>query len=672
MDVMHYEELASLQKLGALITGENISVVFGAKACTNGKRISVVPRKGPLDQKAKLHYLGQFIHEVGHIYGDSDFVKYGELGKEKHGELKHKLVNFMDDIRTEVNFDGGHSRSAMIRAPYYEQVIEEINPFLKNITRAKDGVMGVTQICCSLMLLKARMKQLGINKEVTVQPEMIDLHNKYFKKFQGRVLKQTDYMSSENLGRDIYKAIRDLIKDEIQPPGPGKEPPKKKEDEDEQQGENGTDGTPSGNDGENSSDAEGKDTNDSDDKEPGDGAGDGSGDSPDSEDDSDPEGDGSESQPNKDPVDDEGDTGSSGGGDAGADDNEQGGDQDSDGDNDGEGDPSEDDTDNGDPDLDRSPVDEKEIDKRINKELQDDKQEIIIPLNDYIKALTELEFANSGEYLKDPNVVDDIHDGYEGTDSEGMQYRTEGLKLVGQTGADIFRLFIQQTKPRILRRQERGRFDVRRFEQTPYSSDIYASKIPGALDMAALSIGLDNSGSMNNGNKTVVANRLLSGLLYHADRSSVPTEAAGYTIDGTPYGAMRDIPVRIDVIKRFEEHYDAKIMRRCTPLPSSYMGNTPDMDVLTEFLVPRLMARPEKKKVIFMICDGCPTNLCGRLCDSYKRYVKSLKEIGIIVWGFGIESDLSYYFDDTWSMVTANNLAGTVVNQLQKIFLERM
>ena len=732
MDVRHYKELDALNKYVTMMTGKKIPVSFGARTETNGKSIFLTPDARPFSKESALLYFGGVNHECDHITEGTDIERFMlELGKEKHGRILQGLVNIIEDVRVEISKDRKYPKMPVMRRQYVSLKKDKIFESFKDVKKTS-GLTAILHVCGCMVIMKARFPMLGLKDDIIVHPEIQTIYDKYFKRYQKLVVKLDTYMDAENLARKILEGLKDLIRDELikqqQQKEKNHEPPSysddkgdagsdERGDEDAREDQSNTgrgdtkpeDDQPkdSGESGDDDSDAQGC-TGDDDPQKPSGDESDGKGDGVDENqglnnpddttgDDKSTEGNQQPGSDQDDPSDTDGDqtlgnedgkdescTGDSNDADDSTEPGDDSGKHGSSGSNnsreEGAGDEgvsgkvneedeaTEPPSSKADEDGETSPsdqgpqVDEGEVDRYLSTIATDQ----LLSDEEMIKKAMTNNFSNSGIYLKDPGVRDQIVDAEEGSGGTAQIYKQEGIKLVGHVGAEVCRMFIQATKPRVVRRQFKGRFDTRQFENTPYADDVYAQRFPGALEMAALAIGLDNSGSMD-GYKSVIASRLLSGLLYHTDQNNIPTEVAGYTIMNSVYGAMRKEPVRIEVIKRYEEKYDAHVMRRC--IPTSYRGETPDMDVLTEFLIPRLMLRPEKKKVVFMICDGQPTNLCGCLQSSYKKYLQSLKEEGFILWGFGINSNLSEYFKDDWSYVSSGTLADTVINQLRKILM---
>ena len=322
-------------------------------------------------------------------------------------------------------------------------------------------------------------------------------------------------------------------------------------------------------------------------------------------------------------------------------------------------------------------LDDDEMDE-VKRQVEDDMTRLnedegtFDEFEDYKRELTE-EFINGDEYIKAPGVIDEIVKS-ESWAFMGTHIRDEGIKLLGQETADMARVFINNTRPHKVRHQRRGRLDFRSLCDPRDGLDVFTKTYAGALEQSAVMLVKDNSGSMD-GAKATIAAQVLSGLLYHLDRAAIPCAAIGYTDTNFGYcddnKIMRDFPVHLEIYKEFEETFTHEVMTRVHP--PSFSCNTPDLDALREYAVPKLMERKEKRKVLLIICDGEPCTwgdkITKRLKASYKRYIKALKEEGIKVCGFGIEANISEYFEDDWIPVSPSTLGKNLIDNLDLIKL---
>jgi cobalamin biosynthesis protein CobT len=309
------------------------------------------------------------------------------------------------------------------------------------------------------------------------------------------------------------------------------------------------------------------------------------------------------------------------------------------------------------------------INKRVQKLIDDlnasdESFDIMTVVN---KAINNTSI-NDLPYMVDPSVKDVIIYGREVTDMEGTMIRDIGLKMLGSKGAQLTKLFISQTKPRIMYNRTTGSLDVLSFATDMHDNreDVFKNLTGAKLDKAAVSFMVDNSSSTRNIIGDMYA--ILSGILQIMSRACIPTEAIGYTAEETESDQWRDIPAHLTIIKEFKESYSGKVLRRCAP--PDFLGLTNDLDCM-RFCVPRLWARPEKKKVLIVLCDGSPyfrsSVLTEKLQRSYKEYIDICRKAGIVIFGIGIGADLSEYFGDDFAMVDTTNVGEVLMTKLTKI-----
>lgn len=750
--------LVGMEKFAMLMLRKHVPVRPARSAQTDGKTMFLPPPE-KLDEIGKLIYKGKTLHEMGHILHGTDFNHFRSIQSTKHGALKARFINIMDDIREETLTGRQFPGANTVFKPYWLWKEENILPDMNHPGARTTPILMIQNIGV-LFIARCRFKELGLTMSYTPDSIIEQAYNKYFTDLEGEALNQQTYQDSIVLAEKLYERVKDMIRDQVQPPSPSpKSGDKQQSQEDDDQGapdssEKGDadDDTEQSFGDENDSGDESFDDSGSDNGEPGDEDDDADEDaggleqesdeaSGDSEDENNPgqsseadEPDGGsdqeESEPESDRESDES------GGDEGDDTDGESEDDSADNSNTSEGESEdEDESDNGEPEDEGSASDESssgeesshderdsdgvgedsgeqdddsadgdspsespeegesdgdeasttdpeepdpETEEKINKaldELNKDADELKTD-EDLVSDRLEND-QDDLEYIVAPDVRDKIGPAPEGADSYARMIKADGIKLLGKDGRDFTRLFINQTKPHVLRKREAGRFDTRSFVNDRFSQAVYTQKIPGSLETAALAIAFDNSSSMA-GMKATIASELLSGLLYYTDKAGIPSLVAGYTFDGISacfysYESdksqdMRQYPVRIDVIKTFEERYDAKVMRRCVPLSDGLRSGTPDLDCV-RWLTPQLWRRKEAKKVLFVICDGEPTGsyVTDQLRASYKRYLQACKIAGIRVFGFGIKADISEYFGDDWSYVNVSTLSSEFMSRLNKI-----
>jgi len=301
----------------------------------------------------------------------------------------------------------------------------------------------------------------------------------------------------------------------------------------------------------------------------------------------------------------------------------------------------------------------------------DDGDDDIATLADKYKSALE-EMVNGAEYAVMNGVVDDIS--YNTEEDSSYSYVDSGKALLGVAGAQMTRVFISKSRESVDFNQRRGRFDMKAFisDASGQRHDVFSNIKPGGLDKAAVSFAIDNSSSMEEDYKIQKAYRILGGILYYLDKAGVPTEAAGFTANNSSSSDYRDGGVFIKVVKTFDESFKGKALLRCHP--PWYRNLTVELDCL-KFLAPRLYKRPEGKKVLFVLSDGDPytgnTALTAKLKVAYVNYIKMLRDAGIIVIGFGIDKDVSAFFDTDCINTECDNLGEEIVKKLTEILNRR-
>lgn len=271
-------------------------------------------------------------------------------------------------------------------------------------------------------------------------------------------------------------------------------------------------------------------------------------------------------------------------------------------------------------------------------------------------------------YFVDSTVQDIIGLNPSTSEAAALSIRDTGIRMIGAKGTQFTGLFISNTKPRTMRNRMQGRLDVQSFAADVHDirDDVFTDISGAKLDKAAVTFLMDNSSSMKSHIQATYS--IMSGMLHYLSRACIPTEVVGYTAAVSSSEVCRNAPAVLSIVKEFKEPYNSAVMRRCCP-PYTMM-NTNDLDGM-KFAVPRLWARPEKKKIIMALCDGNPTigsyPLDCKLRKAYKEYIAILRKAGIIVFGIGIQCDLSEYFGDDFADVGMNDIGGVLVTKLSGI-----
>jgi len=292
----------------------------------------------------------------------------------------------------------------------------------------------------------------------------------------------------------------------------------------------------------------------------------------------------------------------------------------------------------------------------------------ILTIDDHTTADIEAVSARDNTYRALPGVRDVIRYNDYTQSGDPHEFLRRGMQVLGGVANQLTRLFICRTKPRILRNQEIGRLDLRAIisDHLDNRKDVRSRTKPASLDMAAVSIMMDNSGSMA-GDRADKSYQILSALLNILNKARVPTECAGFTCEGASNSRFRDCPAIIDIVKKFEDPYNFQTMKRC--IPPSFMSMNCEVDTL-RWLAPRLMRRPEGKKIMIIFGDGVPNiggDLDRRLTETYKAYIRMLRTHGVIVFGFGIDCNLEHIFGDDYLSVETGTMGSDILLRMKEL-----
>ena len=294
---------------------------------------------------------------------------------------------------------------------------------------------------------------------------------------------------------------------------------------------------------------------------------------------------------------------------------------------------------------------------------------------------------NKQSYMVSPLIKDNFYR-VEPTPMSTMYARQklmEGNRDIGNLSVRLRRLFSDRHSQNIQTGLKKGKRlsgkDIHRLHTDRAQGRvprIWKRQSDGVNQDAAVSIAVDNSSSMQ-GRRAVMVEKLTMALGTTLQRMRVPFEMMGYTANqrsgfGDGSSGARDYPVDINIIKTFEERsFD---IARCV-FPED-VCITPDLDCL-RVMSPRLLARPEPKKIMFVLTDGQPTTFCygtGSLQDgleySLREHIKDMRKRGVIMFGFGMEADLRTFYGEDFVYVDSGSMSEfpkLVIEKLTKLLM---
>ena len=610
--------LTKTERLIDMLNKKHIKVVTGTSACTDGVgTIELPPLPEDATEKDYRKYLNLGGHEQAHFYGDSSSIP---LNKNK---IIGGLENFVEDHRCEHLQEKEFPGFRAEREVFYGDIIEEQRDRYKNAS--KKDMSTFIHCLGGLLYLNTRKKDLDASWDIEASQELMDAYNKYFRKRLPDMLKVKTRIDASVLSEKLYEDIKDLIKDQDQ----------KNQDsgDDQDDPSNDQDSGDDQDDQSNDQDNEDDDDQDSDDDQSND---------LDNEDDDDQKNQGND-QGNEDDEDQSNDQDSE-------DDEDQSNDQ---GNEDGE---------------DQSNDQDSEVEEILRKIEEDYNPEDI-----YEGIREEINSNTNRQYLVDKSVRDVIMYNTEVSQYEAQEALKAGLNTLGLAGKRMTKLFVSQTKPHLLRNQYEGRLDVRSFLSDPSDkrSDVFNNKIRGTLDKAAASFVIDNSGSMAGNIKDVYS--ILMGILHILNKAMIPTEAMGFTSTSN-YNRdnIRSYPVVTSVIKRFNEPWNMKTMKRC--VCTSKLEYTVILDTV-KIAAQSLYQRPEGNKILFVLSDGKTeggNSLFDMICHrAYIEYLDLCRKAGIKVFGIGLDTDISDAFGKDWISVDTSDLGAKLTVKLEQLLLRK-
>jgi len=614
---------SKMEALISLLSEKGITIVPGSSPATDG--VSKVYMPWLPDDATEEQYLKFFVsaaHEQSHFHGKS-VVK--DMPKDK---LHHFCVNAVDDIRCERLQELAYPGIVEYRAKEYGIDCEG---FLKKefMAASRDNLKGLIVAALKYMIVLNRVHQMGVEAYVPVyaSSDLIEVYSDHLQDLELTLDTISTFKESLEIGQIVYDRLKDIVKEELAPDKP-------EESDDGSEGSEGGEGDAGGDESKESSKGKSKSKGD---------------DSSEDDDESTEEGEGDSSEDDK--PEDEGT--SDDGSEVDTSDEDTG-----------------DDTD-GDTPEDSDEPEESESDpvEDFMAEMgEDDSGDLSTVADGYADDIRAIMKKFPGAYLSANGIKDIVEYGYENKDL-GYGYLTRGKALLGTAGHKMTQLFVSQTRDRMLYAQRGGRMDMRALVCDPMDSrqDIYSRKIPGSLERSAVSFAVDNSGSMSTGKRINTAYEILAGILYYLDKAGIPTEAMGFTAESNRSSYHRDAPVIHTIIKEFHEPFKCKAVSRCHP-PYRLAENI-ELEAL-RFLAPRLMERPERK-ILFVLSDGQPQfgvdAMNRKMAVAYTAYIKKLRTLGITVFGFGINCDLTQFFGEHCINTSTGNLGQEIVKKLTEI-----
>ena len=659
----------TMEKLARIYANKReIEAVPGNGFATDGQKIWYVPMPDSTEPYLMAKTRHGFFHEKDHcVFTDFTDLKAGRIS----GSL-HSIFNALEDTRIErAGAQEWIGQTGIAHEFLSEFVKRELN------ARFADQSVPIFKKILDLLYMRVREQELG-DLGLEVPDKVQRLFDEKLKGLFNRICKCDDQKKMLKLAKMLHRRLKDA-----EPPKPPEQKDDSKEDKNDSQEDASSgraeEGEPQGgessetdNEADDSDSQESSSGDQSQDQESGDGEGQegsgvGRGDAgEDSEDEpSDGRGAGSDEKDQDQSSTDDGGDDTEQSDQRGSDDQEGSG-QDSDSSG-SVGDQSEaNDGDQSGSDC-GAPRDDLQDDRdELAEQVKGNQQESTV--NEDVASDVEQE-ADAQCIYRDANGLQEDIQRYNGNESVVRLYEELGRRMIGRCSSKLKRLFISMKAPKRTRMQRSGRLDLQRVWNDD-TDVIFERRQPGIREHSAVSLVIDNSYSML-GQKAEIASALLSVLARELERLQIPFECMGFTTSqmssgSTESSGVRTEPIRINLIKKFEEPY--RKVRKHFQWPDTWCNGTVEFPCV-RYAGNRLLRRDETKKILFILSDG-ESGGGHILMAEMQEYIQRLLRSGVKVVGFGIQNGaIAEYVPDTIVINDTSTLAGDFFTKLSKILL---
>jgi hypothetical protein len=194
--------------------------------------------------------------------------------------------------------------------------------------------------------------------------------------------------------------------------------------------------------------------------------------------------------------------------------------------------------------------------------------------------------------------------------------------------------------------EDRGRLDIRAAIRAVASGDsnpnVYREKIKRQTPKPAITLLVDRSGSMS-GRLMRSAQEAAIALLEVCDAATIKVEVIAFDHN-------------IDMVKSFDMPTN-KAKAKIGGVDANGGTNT---SMAMYQAGKRLIQRAEQRKIMMIVTDGLPSSVTDA-----RSVHDLLKSSGIEVYGLGLGTDAVKHFCDKFSVVTADNLATTILQSFE-------
>lgn len=191
---------------------------------------------------------------------------------------------------------------------------------------------------------------------------------------------------------------------------------------------------------------------------------------------------------------------------------------------------------------------------------------------------------------------------------------------------------------------KRNMWKAKVYAGMPQEQNIHRKRVASRLQDAAISVVVDQSGSMG-GSKYVHAAASVVLLNEVFGKLNVPLEIIAFTDRGKPVNIIH---------KSFDKSVNKETLIRQLDVAANMMSCNSDGDSIL-WAGERLLGRKEQKKIMIVLSDGQPAGSGGTGLDGFTKDVVSALEKVVDVHGIGIEDNSVERFYSSYDVIYDSN-----------------
>ena len=259
--------------------------------------------------------------------------------------------------------------------------------------------------------------------------------------------------------------------------------------------------------------------------------------------------------------------------------------------------------------------------------------------------------------------------------------------MVGPMARNLERLLLARAQDIMVGGFRRGRLNGAALTRIAFGyDDVFQRRQENLTKSVAIQIGVDESGSMGLNNKIETASYTAYAMCMMLERLGIPCEALSFTDKPYSHEVMQQLQadpmarefarlcaLRLSQVKAFGERMTAEVKARFVELSDSpRMRSNVDGESLM-MMVPRLLARPEERKVLIVNSDGRPASTGPGDFDAHLRAsVKTIEALGVEVIAIGICDDsVRHFYKNNVVINSVSDLPAAMLGKMKQILMHQ-